>query len=99
MPRPIIEYLNARRALKPASGGTNYRARERAVYAPEIEDEQRSLWAEEQRWQQLLKLQRSKQVELLKEFLFKAGVAVGRIRQIDEMIERSERIATCQTIL
>jgi hypothetical protein len=80
MPRPTIEYLNARRALKPASGGTNYRVRERAVYAPEIEHEQRCRWAEEQRWQQLLKSQRSAQVALLTEFLFKAGVAVGRIR-------------------
>jgi hypothetical protein len=37
MPRPSIEYLNARRAIKPASGGTNYRARERAKYAPDTE--------------------------------------------------------------
>jgi hypothetical protein len=91
MPRPAIDYLNARRALKPASGGTNYRVRERAVYAPEIEHEQRCRWAEEQRWQQLLKSERSRQVELLKEFLVRVGTAVGRIRQIDEMIERSER--------
>jgi hypothetical protein len=91
MPRPSIDYLNARRALKPASGGTNYRVRERAIYDPEIKDEQRSRWAEEERWQQLLKSQRSEQVALLTEFLFKAGVAVGRIRQIDQMIERSER--------
>jgi hypothetical protein len=91
MPKPPVDYLNARRALRPASGGTNYRVRERAIYDPEIEDEQRSRWAEEQQWQQLLKSQRSKQVELLKEFLLKVGTAVGRIRQIDEMIERSER--------
>ena len=90
MPRPTIDYLNARRALKPASGGTIYRARERAIYAPEIEDEQRSRWAEEQQWQQLLQSQRSKQVALLKEYLLRVGVAVGRIRQIDEMIARSE---------
>ena len=37
MSRPSIEYLNARRAIKPASGGTNYRARERAKYAPDSE--------------------------------------------------------------
>ena len=37
MPRPSIEYLNARRAIKPASGGTNYRARERVKYAPDSE--------------------------------------------------------------
>jgi len=37
MPRPPLDYLNARRALKPASGGTNYRRRERAIYAPEVE--------------------------------------------------------------
>jgi DNA-binding transcriptional regulator YdaS (Cro superfamily) len=37
MPRPTIDYLNARRALKPASGGTNYRARERAIYAEDVE--------------------------------------------------------------
>jgi hypothetical protein len=90
MPRPTIDYLNARRALKPASGGTIYRARERAIYAPEIEDEQRSRWAEEQQWQQLLKSQRSKQAELVTELLFKVGLAVKRIRQIDEMIARSE---------
>jgi len=41
MPRPTIDYLNARRALKPASGGTNYRVRERAIYDPEIEDGRR----------------------------------------------------------
>jgi len=35
--KPSIEYLNARRAIKPASGGTNYRARERARYAPDSE--------------------------------------------------------------
>ena len=35
MSRPPIDYLNARRALKPASGGTNYRASERAIYAPD----------------------------------------------------------------
>jgi hypothetical protein len=90
MPRPTIDYLNARRALKPASGGTNYRVRERAIYDPEIEDEQRRRYAEEERWLYLLKSQRSKQVELLKEFLIRVGTAVGRIRQIDEMIARSE---------
>jgi hypothetical protein len=90
MPRPSIEYLNARRAVKPASGGINYRARERAIYAPEIEDEQRSRWAEEQQRQQSLQSQRSEQVELLTELLFKVGIAVKRIRQIDEMIARSE---------
>ena len=37
MPRPTIDYLNARRASKPASGGKNYRARERAKYAPDTE--------------------------------------------------------------
>jgi DNA-binding transcriptional regulator YdaS (Cro superfamily) len=37
MPRPTIDYLNARRALKPASGGTNYRIRERAIYAEDVE--------------------------------------------------------------
>ena len=38
MPRPSIDYLNARRrAIKPASGGTNYRTRERAKYAPDTE--------------------------------------------------------------
>jgi hypothetical protein len=35
--KPSIEHLNARRAIKPASGGTNYRARERARYAPDSE--------------------------------------------------------------
>jgi hypothetical protein len=91
MSRPTIDYLNARRALKPASGGTNYRVRERAIYDPEIEDEQRHRWVEEERRQQLLKSERSRQVGLLKEFLVRVGTAVGRIRQIDEMIERSER--------
>jgi hypothetical protein len=90
MPRPTIDYLNARRTLKPASGGTNYRARERTIYDPEIEDEQRPRWAEEERWQHLLKSERSRQAELLKEFLVKVGTAVKRIRQIDEMIARSE---------
>ena len=90
MPKPSVDYLNARRALKPATGGTNYRARERAIYDPEIEDEQRRRWAEEERWQQLFKSERSRQVELLKEFLLRVGTAVGRIRQIDEMIRRSE---------
>jgi hypothetical protein len=37
MPRPSIEYLNARRAIKAASGGTNYRLRDRAEYAPDSE--------------------------------------------------------------
>jgi hypothetical protein len=90
MSKPPIDYLIKRRAFKPASGGTNYRVRERAIYAPEIEDEQRSRWAEEQQWQQLLQSQRSKQVELLTELLFKLGIAVKRIRQIDEMVRRSE---------
>jgi hypothetical protein len=35
MSRPAIEYLNARRASKPASGGTNYRRRERAKTDPD----------------------------------------------------------------
>jgi hypothetical protein len=35
--RRSIEYLNARRAIKPASGGKNYSARERAKYAPDYE--------------------------------------------------------------
>jgi hypothetical protein len=48
MPRPTIDFLNARRALKPASGGTNYRARERARYAPDS-DEEELKWAEEER--------------------------------------------------
>jgi hypothetical protein len=91
MPKPPVDYLIARRALKPASGGTNYRVRERAIYAPEIEDEQRHRWAEEERRQHLLKSERSRQVELLKEFLLRVGTVVGRIRQIDEMIKRSER--------
>ena len=33
MPRPTIDYLNARRALKPASGGKVYSRK--AKYAPE----------------------------------------------------------------
>jgi len=37
VPRPSIDYLNARRLIKPASGGKNYRRREHASYAPEIE--------------------------------------------------------------
>jgi len=37
MPRPSIEYLNACRAIKPASGVTNYTARERVKYAPDSE--------------------------------------------------------------
>jgi hypothetical protein len=90
MPRPIIDYLNARRALKPASGGTNYRVRERAIYAPESDLEESWCHFEERRWQQLLKFERSKQVALLKEYLLQVGVAVKRIRQIDEMIARSE---------
>jgi hypothetical protein len=85
MPRPTIDYLNARRALKPASGGTNYRVRERAIYDPEIEDERRRRYAEEERWQHLLKSERSRQVELLKELLLRTGTAVERIRQIDEL--------------
>jgi DNA-binding transcriptional regulator YdaS (Cro superfamily) len=36
MPRPTVEYLNARRAHKPASGGTNYRTRECAVFAEDV---------------------------------------------------------------
>ena len=35
--RPTIEFLNARRALLPASGGTNYKLRETAKYAPDCE--------------------------------------------------------------
>jgi hypothetical protein len=88
MPRPTIEFLNARRALKPASGGTNYRVRERAIYDPEIEDKQRRRYAEKERRQQLLKSERSQKVELLKELLLRVGTAVERIRQIDE-IQRS----------
>jgi hypothetical protein len=66
MPRPSIEYLNARRAAKAASGGTNYRLRERAEYAPDSEadgyDIARnaigafSLWAELTRQQLAAKL-------------------------------------------
>jgi hypothetical protein len=88
MPKPSVDFLNARRALMPATGGRNYRAHERAIYDPEIEHEQRSRWAEEQQWKQLLQSQRSKQAALLKEYLLKVGIAVGRIRQIDEMIAR-----------
>jgi hypothetical protein len=91
MSKPTVDYLNARRDAKPANGGTNYRVRERAIYAPEIEDELRRVWAEERQWQQLLKSERCRQVALLKEFLLKVGLIAGRIRQIDEMIERSER--------
>ena len=53
MPRPPVDYLDARRASKPASGGTNYRARERAIYAPDEPpvlgvkpDGTRELWSE-----------------------------------------------------
>jgi hypothetical protein len=88
MPRPTIEYLNARRALKPASGGTNYRARERAIYDPEIEDEQRRQYAEEERQQKLLKSERSQKVELLKELLLRTGIVVERIRQIDAELKK-----------
>jgi DNA-binding transcriptional regulator YdaS (Cro superfamily) len=45
MPRPTIDYLNARRALKPASGGTNYRAREKPVYAEDVELKDRQPFA------------------------------------------------------
>jgi hypothetical protein len=41
MPRATIDYLNARRANKPASGGKNYRVRERAKYAPDTEADAR----------------------------------------------------------
>jgi hypothetical protein len=37
MPRPSIDYVDARRSIRLASGGTNYRARERAKYAPDSE--------------------------------------------------------------
>jgi hypothetical protein len=47
MPRPSVNYLNARRDCKPASGGTNYRARERAVYAPDDTKSHGSLSPEE----------------------------------------------------
>jgi hypothetical protein len=88
MPRPSIEYLNARRAVKPASGGTNYRAREKAIYAPESDLEESWCYFEER--QRLLKFEKSKQVALLKEYLLQVGVAVKCIRQIDEMIASSE---------
>ena len=45
MPRPTIDYLNARRALKPASGGTNYRACEKPVYAEDVELKDRQPFA------------------------------------------------------
>jgi hypothetical protein len=37
MARASIDYMNARRDAKPASGGTNYRARECAQYRPDSE--------------------------------------------------------------
>jgi hypothetical protein len=37
MPRPTLDYLALRRTNKPASGGKNYRVRERANYAPDTE--------------------------------------------------------------
>jgi hypothetical protein len=135
MPRPTIDYLNARRALKPASGETNYRAREQAVYAPEgeqirkrphfsfeklernwqkVEKEQAQIATQIQKvieqsankelWESLSAFTRESLREfwrtsvtlipseaplefspkLLPEFLFEAGVAAGRIRQINE---------------
>ena len=66
MPRPSIDYLNARRANAPASGGTNYRRNERAEYAPDSEADAFelamnaisafSMWAETTRQVQAVRL-------------------------------------------
>lgn len=37
MPRATVDYMNARKAAKAASGGTNYRTRECAEYDPDYQ--------------------------------------------------------------